>query len=137
MPIRLNVNPRSGFPLYLQIIEQIQRAVAIGVLQPGEQLPTVKRLASELVINASTVAKALRDLERLRVVTSLPGRGTYISENGATLAARLTAESAVAEGVARVVREARSLEIDGEMLRNLFERAYSISYEPGREGAPE
>src|SRR5580704_14020582 len=102
MPLRLTVNPRSGYPLYLQIVEQVQRAIAIGVLQPGEQLPTVKHLSGDLVVNASTVAKALNELEHLGVITSLPGRGTYVSMRGAADAARQTVESTLVEGVERL-----------------------------------
>jgi len=130
VPLHLNVDPRSGYPLYLQIVEQVQRAIAIGVLVPGEQLPTVKQLASDLVINPSTIAKALRELEHLRVVTSRPGRGSYVSENGVALAARQTAERTVAEVVDRAVREAWSLAIEAHVLRDLFERAYSLWYAP-------
>lgn len=136
MPLRLNVDPRSGYPLYLQIVEQVQRAVAIGVLQPGEQLPTVKQLAGDLVINPSTVAKALRELEYLHVATSRPGRGSYVSENGTALAAQHAAESTVAEVVERAVREARSLAIEGKVLRDLFERAYSLWYATRHNGEP-
>jgi len=136
VPLHLNVDPRSGYPLYLQIVEQVQRAIAIGVLVLGEQLPTVKQLASDLVINPSTVAKALRELEHLNVVTSRPGRGSYVSENGVALAVQHAAESTVAEVVDRAVREARSLAIEGHVLRSLFERAYSLWYATRHDGEP-
>ncbi len=128
--LHLNVDPRSGYPLYLQIVEQVQRAIAIGVLVPGQQLPTVKQLASDLVINPSTIAKALRELEHLHVVTSRPGRGSYVSDNGTALAAQQTAEGTVAKAVDRAVREARSLAIEGQVLRGIFERAYLLWYTP-------
>jgi GntR family transcriptional regulator len=134
MPLRLTLNPRSGYPLYLQIVDQVQRAIAIGVLQPGEQLPTVKQLSSDLVINASTVAKALNELEHVGAITSVPGRGTYVGKEGTAGAARRIAEHTIAEGVDRVVREARALAIDGQILRELFDRAYAASYEPDRHG---
>ena len=54
------VDPRSGIPLYLQLIDQIKRAVALGTLASGEQLPTVKALALDLTINPNTVARAYR-----------------------------------------------------------------------------
>jgi GntR family transcriptional regulator len=136
MPLRLTVNPRSGYPLYLQIVDQVQRAIAIGALQPGEQLPTVKQLSSELVINASTVAKALNELEHLGVITSVPGRGTYVSQQGAGDAVRQTVESTIAEGVERVVREAHALGIDGRVVREIFDRAYVASYETEHTGDP-
>jgi DNA-binding transcriptional regulator YhcF (GntR family) len=100
-------------------------------------LPTVKQLSSDLVINASTVAKALNELEYLGVITSVPGRGTYVSKDDAAGAARQTVESTIADGVERVVREARALAIDGPVLRDLFNRAYAASYESDRNGDPQ
>ena len=72
MPAVLTVDPRSGVPIYLQIVEQVKRSVALGVLQAGEQLPTVKQLALDLTINPNTVARAYRDLERDRSSRLLP-----------------------------------------------------------------
>lgn len=134
MPVKLAVNPRSGYPVYLQIVDQVQRAVAIGILQPGEQLPTVKQLSGELIVNASTVVKALNELEHRGVIAALPGRGTYVSERGASIAARLSAQTTIAEGFDTVVREARALALDGQILRDLFERAYLATYEPDHVG---
>ena len=134
MPFHLTVNPRSGYPVYLQIVQQVERAIAIGLLQPGEQLPTVKQLAKDLVINPSTVAKALRDLEHMDLITTVPGRGSYVSENGRALALQQTVESTVAEAVERVVREARSLAVDGSALRALFDGAYSRVYAADHDG---
>ena len=73
MPAVLTVDPRSGVPIYLQIVEQIKRSVALGVLQAGEQLPTVKQLALDLTVNPNTVARAYRDLERENVIETSPG----------------------------------------------------------------
>jgi GntR family transcriptional regulator len=129
MSLKLAVNPRSGYPLYLQIVDQVQRAIAIGALRPGEQLPTVKQLSSQLVINASTVAKALNELEHLGLITSIPGRGTYVGRDGAEHAARQNAEKTIADGFERVVREARALAIDGAALRHLFNTAYTALYD--------
>jgi GntR family transcriptional regulator len=135
MPARLTVNPRSGYPLYLQIVDQVERAIAIGLLCPGEQLPTVKQLSGELVINASTVAKALNELEHRGAITALPGKGTYVSQGGVALAVERTVATTVGEGVERVVREARALAIEGRVLRDLFERAYAATYGAERVGA--
>jgi GntR family transcriptional regulator len=108
MPAVLTVDARSGVPIYLQIIEQIKRSVALGVLQAGEQLPTVKQLALDLTINPNTVAKAYRDLEREQVIETAAGRGSFVRGGSVT-------ETKAAVGdVARValdaaVREAKSL----------------------------
>ena len=82
MPAVLTVDPRSGVPIYLQIIEQIKRSVALGVLQAGEQLPTVKQLALDLTVNPNTVARAYRDLEREQVIETAAGRGSFVRDGG-------------------------------------------------------
>jgi GntR family transcriptional regulator len=61
-------NPSSGLPVYLQLIEQVKHAVDVGSLRPGDQLPTIRRVAEDLVINPNTVAKAYRDLEHEGVI---------------------------------------------------------------------
>ncbi|MBV8602073.1 MAG: GntR family transcriptional regulator, partial [Candidatus Eremiobacteraeota bacterium] len=76
------VDPRSGVPIYLQLIDQVKRGVALGSLAPGEQLPTVKALALELTVNPNTVARAYRDLERDGVIETSPGRGSFVKPNG-------------------------------------------------------
>ncbi len=122
------MDPRSGYPIYLQIVEQIQRAVAVGRLTPGEQLPTVKQLASDLLVNPSTIARALRELEHLGIVDSLAGRGSWVRRDGATAAASRVAGDAVASALAAAVREARALGVDRTQLRDLFTSAVETWY---------
>ncbi len=122
MPAVLTVDPRSGVPIYLQIIEQIKRSVALGVLQTGEQLPTVKQLAIDLTINPNTVARAYRELEREQVIETSPGRGSFIRANGAAESPRVAAEiGRDALGVA--LREAKSVGLTQAEVRELFESA--------------
>jgi len=121
MPAVLTVDARSGVPIYLQIIEQIKRSVALGVLQAGEQLPTVKQLALDLTINPNTVAKAYRDLEREAVIETAAGRGSFVRGGGET-----EAKAAVGD-VARValesaIREAKSLGLSRSDVNDLIDR---------------
>ena len=76
----LQIDFRSGLPIYAQIVDQIQSQVATGVLQPGDQLPTVRALAEELRVNFNTVARAYRLLDEARIISTQQGRGTYITE---------------------------------------------------------
>lgn len=71
---------RSGVPIYTQIVEQIQDRVWSGMLRPGDQLPTVRQLASELRVNFNTVARAYRILDEAGLISTQQGRGTYILE---------------------------------------------------------
>ena len=76
--IQLQLDFRSGSPIYLQIVEQVRRLVISGELQPGDQLPTVRQLAAELRVNFNTVARAYRMLDEARLISTQQGRGTYI-----------------------------------------------------------
>lgn len=76
----LHIDFRSGLPIYTQIVNQVQAQVAGGILQPGDQLPTVRALAEELRVNFNTVARAYRILDEERIISTQQGRGTYITE---------------------------------------------------------
>src|SRR5579863_10555368 len=120
MPIYLHIDPGNGLPVYLQLVDQVRRAVAIGVLKPGEQLPTVKQLASDLVVNPATVSRALRELEHLEIVQSLPGRGAFVRAEAIKCAAKTAARDVVAASLNSAIREARSLGVDQSDLYELF-----------------
>lgn len=123
MPVVLTVDPRSGVPIYLQIIEQIKRSVAVGILQAGEQLPTVKQLALDLTINPNTVAKAYRDLERDGVIETSPGRGSFVRTNGVAESAKAAASDVAREALEAAVREAKSVGLNRNEVRGLAEAA--------------
>jgi len=122
MPAVLTVDPRSGVPIYLQIIEQIKRSVALGVLQAGEQLPTVKQLAIDLTVNPNTVARAYRELEREQVIETAPGRGSFVRANGVTESPKVAAEIG-RDALDVALREAKSVGLTPEDVRNLFDAA--------------
>ena len=75
------VNHSSGTPLYLQLMDQVKHAVETGALRAGEQLPTIRKLAEDLVMNPNTVARAYRELEHEGVIELRHGSGAYISES--------------------------------------------------------
>jgi GntR family transcriptional regulator len=123
------VDPRSGVPLYLQLIEQVKRAVALGALAAGEQLPTVKALALDLTINPNTVARVYRELERDGVIETSPGRGSFVRADGDPASDSRRMVGQVAEqSLADAIREARSLGLgrgDVEtLLAQLLDRWY-------------
>ena len=82
-PLYFVLDLRSGVPIYVQIVEQVQQLVASGKLKPGDQLPTVRQLASELRVNFNTVARAYRMLDEAGVISTQQGRGTYILDAAA------------------------------------------------------
>ncbi len=75
----LRPNPSSGVPIYLQLMEQVKHAIETGALRPGEQLPGIRPLAEELVINPNTVAKAYREMEIRGIVDTQQGTGTFVA----------------------------------------------------------
>jgi GntR family transcriptional regulator len=78
--LNLQIDFRSGLPIYTQIVNQIQSQIVTGVLRPGDQLPTVRALAEDLRVNFNTVARAYRLLDEARIISTQQGRGTYITE---------------------------------------------------------
>src|SRR5438874_3457848 len=74
-------NPSSGVPIYLQLMEQVKHGIETGALRPGEQLPGIRPLAEELVVNPNTVAKAYRELEHEGVIELRQGAGAFVSGN--------------------------------------------------------
>jgi len=76
----LQIDFRSGLPIYTQIVNQVQSQIASGILKPGDQLPTVRALAEELRVNFNTIARAYRIMDEARIISTQQGRGTYITE---------------------------------------------------------
>ena len=76
----LELDFRSKVPIYVQVVEQIKRLVAAGVLKPGDQLPTVRQMAADLRVNFNTIARAYRLLDEAGVISTQQGRGTYLLE---------------------------------------------------------
>jgi len=76
--ISFRVDPRSGSPPYFQIVQQVKDALRLGILQVGDQLPTVREAAASATINPNTVMKAYRELELEGLISSRPGSGTFI-----------------------------------------------------------
>ncbi|MGI6157900.1 MAG: GntR family transcriptional regulator [Saccharofermentanales bacterium] len=76
-----DINPQSGTPLYQQLKRSYRRMAALGVIEPHEQLPSVRQLATELGINPNTVQKAYRELEQEGLIYAVPGKGNFLAED--------------------------------------------------------
>ena len=74
----LDVDSQSGVPIYVQLVEGVRHALAVGTLRPGERLPTVRALAKELAVAPNTVVKAYNELQRAGLIESRPGVGTVV-----------------------------------------------------------
>jgi GntR family transcriptional regulator len=84
--VHLNIQPGSGTPIYLQIMEQLKHAIAMGVFEPGEPIPTIREMALQAKVNPNTVAKAVRELERDGILVTRVGKGSFVNENAPELA---------------------------------------------------
>ncbi len=100
MTLAIDVDLRSHVPIYIQIVERVGHLVATGVLHPGNQLPTVRQLATDLRVNFNTVARAYRLLDEAGVISTQQGRGTYVLE-GLSIGQAEELRQAALEGLVR------------------------------------
>ena len=129
----LRPNPSSGVPIYLQLMEQVQHAIETGALRPGEQLPGIRPLAEELVINPNTVAKAYRELEHAGIIELRQGAGAFVAQTAPVerLADKLKSAKSV---VSAVVAKLRGQGITDEEIRRLVEAELAGITRPDVEG---
>jgi GntR family transcriptional regulator len=112
--LMLHIDFRSGLPIYTQIVNQVQTQVAGGILNPGDQLPTVRALAEELRVNFNTVARAYRILDEARIISTQQGRGTYITEIPPPQVTEKLRREALQVLTERYINEAMRLEFSKE-----------------------
>ena len=120
MPIWLDIDSRNGVPIYVQLIEQVKRALEVGSLQPGDQLPTVRELASELTIAPNTIVKAYNELQRMGLIESRPGKGTMVTGRAEENVRQQQIEAFFAR-LRALIRDASSLGLTEDELRAQFE----------------
>lgn len=121
IPIRLN--PSSGTPLYVQLVEHLRHSIEAGAIKAGEQLPSVRRMAEELLINPNTVIRAYRDLENDGILVLKHGSGVFVHES---VVAR-TALMNKAEPVMRAaVDRLEALDLSEEDIRRLVENELAL-----------
>ena len=116
--IEFHLDPHSGVAPYLQIVQQVKRALRLGLLQVGDQLPTVREVIAQITINPNTVFKAYRELEREGLVSSRPGAGTFVRRTLAT--ASPTTQAELQESLRRWLESAFAAGLDGESALALF-----------------
>nr|WP_144127621.1 GntR family transcriptional regulator [Catellatospora sichuanensis] len=124
--IEFHLDRASGVASYLQIVQQVRHAIRLGVLQPGDQLPTAREVVDRLAINPNTVLKAYRDLERQGLAVGRPGLGTFIQ--GTLGVATVAAQEKTRAELARVVHAGRAADLDREDLKALFAAVLDEAY---------
>jgi GntR family transcriptional regulator len=116
--IEFVLDTHSGVSPYLQVVQQVRRALLLGLLVEGDQLPTVKDVVASLAINPNTVLKAYRELEREGLVAARPGVGTFVIR---TLAdSSLAAHEPLRKELARWITKARTAGLDDDSIEALF-----------------
>lgn len=118
----LKLDNNGSTPIYQQVVEQIQRRIAQGVLVPGDPIPSVRQLALELTINPNTVARAYLELEYQGILQKRQGQGTFVSPD-APSAARREGAALVGSLLERAISEAALFGIGAEELELLFRKA--------------
>jgi len=126
--IWLDVDGKSGIPIYVQIVEQVRHAAEVGSLASGDRLPTVRALAGELTVAPNTVVKAYNELQRAGLIESRAGVGTVVAE-GVGEAAREQRVAALYERLGVLVRDAVGLGITEDELWERFDAAFERFHE--------
>ncbi len=117
--LTLQIDFRSGLPIYTQIVNQVQAQVASGILQPGDQLPTVRAMAEELRVNFNTIARAYRILDEERIISTQQGRGTYITEIPPPKISEKLRKESLEALTQRYINEAMRLEFSKTEIRQM------------------
>lgn len=127
--INFRLSSRSGVSPYLQLVHQVRQALRLGLLKPGDQLPTVKEVAAGVAINPNTVLKAYRELEHEGLIAGRPGQGTFVlrSLDGPPPGTQKT----LGRALDRWLREAFAAGLDVDSIVALFETSLHNSSNEG------
>jgi GntR family transcriptional regulator len=125
--IEFHLDRSAGVATYLQLVHQVKQALRLGLLRPGDQLPTAKEVVAQLGINPNTVLKAYRDLEREGLVAPRPGQGTFVQQS--LVSPSLAGTDRLQRALASWVHDARAAGLTAEDMTALFDRALRQSEE--------
>ena len=138
----LQIDFKSGKPVYLQLVDQVRYAAASGGLRPGEPLPSIRPLAEELRVNRNTIAKAYAELESQGVIETLPGKGCFLKENHSPFTKSVRHKLLLAR-IDEAVVAAHHLQVNREEFRALvderldyFEHKAATANEDSSKAAP-
>jgi GntR family transcriptional regulator len=116
--IEFHLDTHSGVAPYLQIVQQVKQALRLGLLEVGDQLPTVREVVAQLAINPNTVLKAYRELDHEGLAASRPGQGTFVQR---TLAdPGLASQATLRRSLVRWLQSARAAGLEEESILALF-----------------
>ncbi len=116
-----DVDPRSDVPIYQQLVDGVKKAVARGILAPGDKLPSVRDLAGRIAINPNTIAKAYQEMEREGIIETLRGQGNFIAEVQARGIDREEKRRRMREMLEKVLVEAYYMQMEEEEVLAMVE----------------
>jgi GntR family transcriptional regulator len=127
------IDPRSSTPIYEQIISSVKESIIKGILQPGDKLPSVRELAGSLTTNPNTVSKAYSELERLKIIETLRGKGTFIAMN---YKPKLEGDmmSKLKNELKQILLDAHYMGVEKEDMKKLLDEVYLELRNDTREG---
>lgn len=117
--MQIHVSPNDGVPIYQQVVNQIRYLAASGRLEAGEQLPPVRKLAEQVLVNPNTIARAYRELEQAGIIESRQGSGSFISAKVSPLSRRERTRI-LNERIDMLLAEAAQMDIDVETVIKLL-----------------
>jgi GntR family transcriptional regulator len=119
----LRLNPLSGTPLYLQLVEHLKHSIATGAIRAGEQLPSVRKMAEDLLINPNTVVRAYRDLESEGILELRHGSGVFVRQS---ISARIDLMKKAEPVIRSAVDRLESLDLGEDDIRRLMENELAV-----------
>ncbi|MCC6509600.1 MAG: GntR family transcriptional regulator [Pirellulaceae bacterium] len=123
--MQIHITAQDGVPIYMQIVQQVKLLVAAGRLTAGEELPAIRLLAEQLVVNPNTVARAYRELELAGIVEKRRTAGTYVTEQGSPLAKRERLKI-LTERIDQLLAEAEHMAVPLEDVIKLVHQRYTV-----------
>jgi GntR family transcriptional regulator len=127
----LQINFKSGMPVYLQVVDQIKAAAASGAIQSGEPIPSIRPLAEELRVNRNTIAKAYTELESQGIIETIPGKGCFIRPNNSPLKKEVR-RKLLTEEIDQVIIQAHHLQVPPAELLSLVHQRLAVMDERQR-----
>ena len=109
----IQINYKSGKPVYVQVVDQVKAASASGALKAGEALPCIRPLAEELRVNRNTIAKAYSELENMGVIETIPGKGCFLKQNNSPLRKDVRRKMLIEE-IDQAIVQAHHLQVSGD-----------------------
>jgi GntR family transcriptional regulator len=131
----LQINFKSGKPVYLQVVDQIKAAAASGTLRTGEPLPSIRPLAEELRLNRNTIAKAYTELESQGVIETIPGKGCFLKANNSPLKKDVRRKLLI-EGIDEAVVQAHHLQVPRPEFLDLVHERFDVIEEKQQANEP-